>query len=317
MRLSSATIILLTISFAVGCTALPDASPWVDATVQLKIATSAAGQMTVQEIDLTIDAIQGHVTVERIEKLKQERDALANSWKARVEVMKSMVAYAESVQAIVDAGNKGAESAGKVIDSFKGLAAAVGYPIPGSKAEIEIASEAIKLIAKNIQVARAAKKLDKTFLAMQPAVVKLSELMNKDISDLEKTFKAANSARKTAWRTHSDFTDLLPHRTKLFNELRSLDLSHPTNVERGAKLAAISEKADADYARQQNGLEKIYRMRRQGLALIAQMMAGVTAWSAAHGQLASAVKQRKPVSVRSLSETASEIRTLVRRIQEQ
>ena len=310
---------LLTVAVLIGgCTGPPDASPWVDATSQLRVATAAAARITVQEIDLTADAFkQARIDPEKIDDLLSKRRQLTAAWKKREDVMTATVIYAESVQAIIDAGNEGAESADKVIGSFRGLAEATGYSIPASKETIAIASDSIKLIAKHIARDQATKRLKETLREMQPAVLELSKLIQADLKDIQAGFDAINTARSNAWRVHPDFEDLGPHRKTLQAKIRNLDLDKADDVALGEQLAAMLDRADANFARRQAGLDKINESRRLGMALLTQMNSAITAWADAHGQLASAVEQGKPVSVCSLTEAAVQIRSLIQRIQEQ
>src|SRR5262245_10686356 len=102
-----------------GCASLPNVGPFVDASNQLRSAVATSGTVVEGELRLM------PAGTDFANKLEKE-------WEARNQAFSGIAAYANSLKAIVDAGNQGAASAQKVADSVANLAKSAGVALPGS-----------------------------------------------------------------------------------------------------------------------------------------------------------------------------------------
>ena len=111
-------ILVLVGSLMGGCTSLPDTRGYTVATIQVKQAVATSGDIVEGEL---LSAINAGATTANDASVKN----LKAAWASTLRSLDAMVAYAQSIEQIVDAGNKGAESAKQVADSVKNLVDAV------------------------------------------------------------------------------------------------------------------------------------------------------------------------------------------------
>ncbi len=83
-----------------GCASLPEVSPFVEATVQLRSAMVASGIAVGTELRLTPGA-------------EAKADELARLWEVRVHSADALVNYSDSLAAIVRSGREGGAAAGQ------------------------------------------------------------------------------------------------------------------------------------------------------------------------------------------------------------
>ena len=111
-------IICLAASLLAACAELPDLKPFSDATTRM--ATAMQG---------------GYAQTETLLIRTGVGDAKVNELRARWEPTRravgAMVAYADALAALADAGTKGEASAGALISSLEGVRDAVGALVPG------------------------------------------------------------------------------------------------------------------------------------------------------------------------------------------
>ena len=124
------TIILLLNTLLHGCATLPDTSGYTAATIQVKHAVAATGIVIESELKSAIEAKATTADHKTVEQFKL-------AWAATLKSLDAMVAYAQSIEQIVRAGDRGAESAMQVADSVKRLAEAVDIdPVSGASATL-------------------------------------------------------------------------------------------------------------------------------------------------------------------------------------
>jgi hypothetical protein len=82
------------------------------------------------------------------------------------------------------------------------------------------------------------------------------------------------------------------------------------NVEAGQKMIAPR------LAEYEAKIQPIRQREKAGRSILGTAENAVAAWGVAHQQLAKAVKERKPVSVESLTAAVVEVRTLIQRWRE-
>lgn len=286
----------------VGCQ-LPNVGPFVDATGQLKGAVASSG--TAVELELRL----------------MGADALAKdlktNWAARDKAMTALLAYAESLDAIVAAGKSGAESAGKIADSLKGLAGAAGVAIPGSPEMLAVATDTAKFLYAQIANVRAAKQLSKALTEAQPAVEKIAELMRKDLMDLDKIVQGANQIILTAASAEMSASGLQDQRKSLHGEMRKeRDLTKSADREALAQLSQLLSNVDTRYAVYEAKLAASAERLRASRQLINAADSALDSWTVGHAQLAVAARNKTTVSTKELLDAAVELRDLVKRIRE-
>jgi hypothetical protein len=288
--------------FVAGGCQLPNVGPFVDGTAQLKAAVASSGAAVEQELRV-------------MPGTAQQADALHNAWAARNNAMVALLRYAQSIDAIVAAGNAGAESAGKVADAVQGLASAAGVAVPGSAAAVGVAVDTAKFIYAQIAVVRAAGDLAQSLDEAQPAVERIAELMRKDLTDLDELVQAASQLSEIAIVAQNN--DLSAYRKKLADELKKdRDLSKKEAREELAEFSKLMSDADARYGVYQAQLSEVENRLRAARQLINSTGAALDAWAAAHAQLAVAAWKKTTVSTKALTDAAVELRDLVKRIRE-
>jgi hypothetical protein len=302
--------LIFTLLVAAGCSSLPNVSPFVVASSQLRGAVASSGQVVVTELNAA-----KAVPPDRAKKL-------ATAWDARNKAFSGMVDYANSLQGIVDAGNSGAESAGQLADSVANLADAAGIVIPGSPAAVEAGTEIAKFISKQIAIARAAKSLESSLVAVQPAIQSITTNIIADISDLETVMIFANTLVKNDLVKR--YSDQLGYRLSLQNVLGTnlitaagvFSVDDKAKLDQQVKVSALLANTDEWYAEYEAQLNKILERKIYALALLDSVRRTTKEWSVAHEKLVIAVKERKPVSIESLTQSAFEIEMLVRKVRE-
>jgi hypothetical protein len=104
-------ILVLVGSLWAGCTSLPDTRGYTAATIQVKQAVATTGDVVEGEL-LSASTVQATTASE--DSVKHFKAA----WGATMRSLDAMVAHAQPIEQIVDAGHKGAESAKQVADAL-------------------------------------------------------------------------------------------------------------------------------------------------------------------------------------------------------
>ena len=107
-------ILVLVGSLLGSCTSLPGTRGYTAATIQVKQAVATTGDVVGGELLSAIDAGATTANNELVKNLKA-------AWASIMGSLDAMVAHAQSIEQIVDGGNKGATSARQVADSVKSL----------------------------------------------------------------------------------------------------------------------------------------------------------------------------------------------------
>jgi len=309
---SPITPLLMMLALLTGCQ-LPDAGPFVDGTAQLRSAVAAGGAAVEQELRHQLDATES-------------ADELKKNWEARNKAMTAVMRYAQSLAAIVAAGNEGAASAGKVADAVKNLAAAADIAIPATSEAVELASDIGKFLYEQIARVRAAKQLAKALDQAQPAIERIAHLMRQDLADLDVIAQAVGSLE--ALETIGDEqNDVASHRKSL---LKALRVPSANPAEDGSTASTIPASSWDDYARLTALLADVdvryHAYQKQQAAIEARLNAiravidgcgrALDEWAAAHAELASAARAKRAASARALIESAVELRDLVKRMRD-
>ena len=189
--------------------------------------------------------------------------------------------------------------------------------IPGSPAAAAVATDLLKFMYNQIATIRAAKQLANALEAAQPAVEEIARLMRKDLEDLDKVVRAANTIAEGNDATEMSNSGLDSHRKSLIEAMKKdRDLSKKENREELAELSKLMADADTRYAVYQAKLGKNQERLRAARQLINAAGAALESWSAGHAQLAVAARNNQTVSTKALLDSAVELRDLVKRIRE-
>jgi len=309
--------LLSTVLALTGCAALPDVTPFASGTRQLAAAVRASGDAAV-----TIVA-QEHSTA----KAGQLRDA----WDARDKAMNAMVRYSDSLVAIAQGFSDAKANAANLGTSVEQLCMAAGLLVPGGGAAPGIAIEIGTLITTQIAKAKAARSLAEALLEAQPVVDAVAAQLGRrlvqaragkqpsnDITDLVTIFDGVTSTIQTqrvaATQPTTDFLTVLAGRLAALQP--AINAGTPAAVTEAMQLTAAA--ADAESTRASLDTPFIERLEhiQRARTLAESLAAAVDAWATAHADLAFAMAQRRPVSIESLTDSALEIRALVKRMQE-
>ncbi|MHC4534549.1 MAG: hypothetical protein ACYS6K_11410 [Planctomycetota bacterium] len=294
---------LMLVITATGCTSLPDIGPFTDATHQLKVAVAQSGSTVSDELRYT-------------EGGNQTADKLDEAWKERNQAFEAIAAYSDSLEAIVSAGNEGAQTAGELADSIQEFADAAGIVIPASPAAIKVASDSIKFLAQQIANTRAAKSLEEAMVKAQPAVEQIVKLIVEDLEDIDGIFRAANKLVEINFK--NSYATRISYRMVLEDFVLKADIADANDavLKRLVQVNELLDSTNSWYSEYKQGLEQNQNRLRVGRALIKTAQASVQQWVTAHKQVVNALKNRRPVSTESLLEAAVEIRYLLKRIRE-
>ena len=318
------SILVLVCGLLGGCAALPDTRGYTVATIQVKEAVGTTGDVVKAELK---SAINSKATTANDESVKN----LDAAWTATMKSLDAMVAYAQSIEQIVDAGNRGAESARQVGDSVKRLVDAVSVDAKtaagGKAAELSIDTVAFVYgeYAKHI----AAKSLEEALDKFGPSMVAISALVRAQVADARRLFADKSRLRFSSWTVgYGDWVkqkgDLSKKQKTATSQLLALTLP-PSSVDQvkinDAKTTLaqleVAQQHIAPYLAEYNEKLKAIRQREKaGLSILGAAENAVVAWGVAHQQLVKAVKERKPVNVDSLVAAVAEVRTLSQRWRE-
>jgi len=327
----SFAMLILICSLVAGCTSLPDTSGYTAATIQVKQAVATTGDVVQGELQSAIKAQATTANDETVKKLNA-------AWAATMRSLDAMVVYAQSIEQIVDAGNTGAASARQVADSVKSLVDAVKVDaLTGASATVfTLSADTVAFVYGEYSKYVSAKSLEEALEKFGPSMAKITELVQAQIADARRLFVEQIEAQvqllQTPAQTPEDTGRRFGNWIKRNGELDETAAQATQLLVRGIKNNAPSDitQAKAVIADVEAGQKmvaprlaeyeaKIHAIRQRekaGRSILGTAENAVAAWGMAHQQLVKAVKERKPVSVESLTAAVVEIRTLVQRWRE-
>lgn len=296
-----------------GCASLPDTQPFTDATLSLRSAVAASGTAVVAELR--------HTPLGHIEGSAKN---LEDAWKTRDGVMSALVEYANSLQAITDAGKKGEESAKQLADAVNVLAQSLGAASLGASQGGALAVETFGFVYGQIAKARAAKSLELALREIQPAIERIATLLAADLVKLDELIQVAIMAEHDALETDNQREigyrrQLVDSRRQLMgvvgNELKK-ENANITKIERTDELGRLDQLLAATdgwntaYTAEQKTIAERGRIARE---MIAATQAAFSTWAAGHARLLAAVRAKRTPSAVELAAAATRIRELVDR----
>lgn len=321
---SGLTFLLLIFSLLfTGCTTLPDTSGYTIATIQVKQAIATTGEVVKGELQ---SAIKAEATTANVGSLK----AFDKVWAVTMRSLDAMVIHAQSIEQIVDAGNKGSESAKAVADSVKNLVDTVKVDaISGTTAEVfELSADTVAFVYGEYSKHVSAKSLEDALDKFGPSITKITVLIQAQITDARRLFEQQIAAQNFKLETDQKYGSWIKRYGEL-DELAALATQSLVKAVKNNDTSKITKAktmiADLDIAskmieprmdayRQER--DAIHQREKVGSSIIGSAELAVAAWGSAHQQLVKAVKERKAVSVESLTATITEIRTLIQRWRE-
>lgn len=310
-----ATLGSLVMLAALGaCRTLPDVSPYVDATVQLRGAVGAAGDTTTAAIRRT-ESPNADALARRLEA----------EWDERVRAMDAAVRYAHAIQGITQAGRSGEQAAREVAGAMTRFAETVGV-VPAAPA-VGVATDIGAFVYGQIAMIRASRSLEEALDNAQPVVARLAQLIPGDLADLRTIIVEAAVAERRGMATTADSAQDVENLLRLRQRrtaLQSTIIDGLPDADRGPEVADALTKVEivADQLETLQDIADQYDQRvtviderqRAALLLLDEINAAAGEWARAHARLAEAVASRTTPSVEDLLQTASEIRDLVRKV---
>lgn len=260
------------------------------------------------------------------------------AWAATMRALDAMVAHAQSIEQIVDAGNKGAESVKQVADSVKNLVDTVKVDaLTGASAKgVELSADTVAFVYGEYSKHVSAKSLEKALNKFGPSIAKITALVQVQIADagilfveqIEAQVQLLQTPAKTPedvgrrfgnWiKRHGELDERAEQATQLL--VRGMKVNMPNDVDKAKAMIADVETGQKMIAPRLAEYEaKILSIRQRekaGRSILGAAENAVAAWGIVHQQLAKAVQERKSVSVESLTAAVGEVRTLTQRWRE-
>lgn len=299
-------------TFTSGCASLPDTQSFTAATAGLRRAVALSGSTVVGELkSVPHPAANAQGT------------KLEAAWSTRNQAMSALVDYANSLQAIADAGNKGAEAAKKLADATKALTQSLGVFSLGTSAVAELAADTFSFANGQIAKARAARSLEASLAEIQPVIERIAALFRADLqaSDELVTIAITLQTDGLATKNASELGyrgQLLTTQRKIMAAIQSelVENKSPAALARVEDLNRITQMlAQMDTWNSNYESERTTIVERGRLAheIIAATKAAFTDWASAHTRLLVATRAKRLPSVGELLEATARINELLER----
>jgi hypothetical protein len=314
-----------------GCAPLPDTGGYTAATIQVKQVVSLTGEVVEGEFQT---AIRAKATTASDKSLKDLRDA----WVATLRSLDAMVIHAQSIEQIVDAGNRGTESAKQVADSVKTLVDAVRMgPLTGATSQmVELSAETAAFVYGEYCRHVSARSLEEALDRFGPSMTKITQLVQAQIGDARRLFvqqieaqvQLLQSGAQAPEDPDTRFGDWIKYRAGLNSKaeqaaqllVRGMEKNSPDDIARAKTMMADIEAGEklvsARLTLYEAKMASVRQREKAGLSILGGADAAVAAWGIAYQQLVKAVKERRPVSMESLTAAVVEVRTLMQRWRE-
>ena len=297
-------------------------SDFTASTMQMKEAARMIGDIAEAEVVSAINA--GAITVSA-HPVKRPSAPLLRS-------LDAMVAHAQSIEQIVDAGNKGAVSAKQVADSVKKLVDAVEVD-PLTESSVMLVQRSMDtrvFVYTEYTMHVTAKSLLDALEKFDPSVAVISELVQAQVVDARRLFVELIEAQVQGLASggHRGYGTWLKRKMELAekqmsatSQLLALTPSAtPSDHAKADGLKAtlaqleLAQRQIASYLEEyKESLKRIRQREKVGLSILGAVERAIIEWGVAHQQLAKAVKARKPVNVDSLLAAVVEAKALGRK----
>jgi hypothetical protein len=255
--------------------------------------------------------------------IREKSAQLEEAWAVRITTMNALVDYANSVQAIVEAGKKGEDSARKLADAANGLTQSLSVVSPGASAAGGVAVDTLTFAYDQIAKARAAKNLESALVELQPAIDRIAVLLGNDLRNLDELVQIAVRAERDALADANQSELAYRHqliatqhqlmgsiRAELGEDKKPSELTRVDELNRISQMLAQNESWNAGYERNQAIIIERGRIVRE---IIAETRFGFSDWASAHAGLLKAVRTKHATSAAELLSTVDRIHGLVER----
>ncbi len=241
---------------------MPEVGPFVDATVEMRSAVASSGNA----VEAALRQMPGD---------QNYADNFARQWSTRVQAVDTLVDYAESLHAIVQAGQTGGQAVGALANAVTSLAKGVGVVMPAAGI-VSVATDTATFIYSQIALIRAAKSLQEALVHTQPAVERMASIIALDLKNADDILQAA--LLNLLQQRQIDYQVELGFRNGLMLEQKALYAQGPQalTVQEKARLLEINQflkSTDTWYAPLQAEQEQRTKQLRTGRALIALTVA--------------------------------------------
>ena len=289
-----------------GCAApLPDVSPFVAASAQLRSGVASAGSATAGELA-------------RVPGGEAYAKQLTTEWAARVRACDALLRYAQSLQDITQAGAQGRESAQAVADSITALASAASFALPAAGA-LSVGVDTARFVYAQIALVRASNSLEAALAAASPAVEEVTNAIALDMAQLASVLALAT--KTSQGELTQKYSTVLGYRRQLERQRHAAFAQLGTDAESGLgqrlqQLTTLLAGSEDEYSVYSQELADMMKRQNAARAVVRAAADAVTEWGAAHRALAAAVQQKRTVNVQNLVESTLELRALVKRMRE-
>ena len=295
-----------------GCAALPDMTPYRDATLQLRSTVVAGGNAVQSGLESAAASYEkGDATAT---KIREEADKFNVEWQARIKGADALVAYSEAVTDIARSGTEGAVSARSLADALTGLATGVGVVLPPA-GTVATVTDVATFVYGHIAVARAAKSLDQALQSAQPVVDRAATVLSQDLQASLVILHAARRLQATAlalkYNEETAYLKTLAEERKTIYGKGTLTSADEKRLRQIDALFEATREWREPMEKYQAEMETNYRLRIQ---LINATQAAVAEWAAAHRSIAVAVRENRSVNVEALVQATLDAKELVRRL---
>lgn len=313
--------VLVSAGLLAGCTSLPDTGGYTTASYSLKYTSTAAGLAVLREFENLAIALPQ----ERQERVQSAGKDFGAAWGSTVRSMDGLARYAESVEELTAAGNKGADSARQLAGSLQALGTAVGF-VPGGEA-VTLVGDTLAMANSAIANVRATKSLTRSLAASDPIIADYSGIIARQIETARRQFDRTIQLQSGA--VGFEVQEIMPVYTALkLRESQVAERLATLTNDGGEEAARVA--AAAELERIRTGLSGIepriadYHAAMEALAMrqkVGQDLFDATAtalleWRQSHQKVVRAVEEKRPVSFASLEAASADIRELLRRWRE-
>lgn len=305
---------LVVLAFAAtACTSLPDTSGYTAATSELSSAIGAAGDLTHTQYKAAVAEMNSGTIQGRAEAdVNQFREA----WDRTSGATRSMVDYAESIEAITASASEAAADIDAVAASLGEVATAAGIANPLVSETGGMVLGLAREVWSQVRIAQSARDLEAALTAADPAVQQITGHLQQQIVNLERLWRSTMNARST--RLIGRYGNVAEAYQQMNTEYVALLSDYSTQSDRRDELGRQIEAMRAQFESTRQIAEQYERenaeliaTRDRGFRLIAATTSALESWRRAHERLRTAIAERKPFSVQSLLAAAQRVRAVV------
>lgn len=302
MKITMLTHVVLAAAVALlaaGCGAVPDASKF-----------SAAGMQLHSAVVVTGSILEGEL---RQAELDPEADDMNKVWAVPDACTLAMMQYGDALAGIVKASRDSAAAAQAVADAGAALASSVGVVLPPAAVSAEATKFAVT-VYEQIQKERAARSLEAALVGMQPTVDAVGAILVKQLDNASEILVDANllvdADMATRYQREIGYSQrLIEARQALY--ILPATAAATSQIDEIAHREQIIAPTMQKFAQEKAVNAERWKQQRQ---LIYAARQAVMEWAVAHRQLLIAVQNRDAVDPEALNESIVELRALIRKV---